>query len=524
MLSLIAVLPFYSVYLAHFLLNADATGFIQGDQPYYVANGREIFERGNGFAHPNPYEIDPQAPVIYFHWLTWLYGASVKILGTDPAFFPLASGAIAGIAFGWITLRLIEALLPDRRFVVPLFFLAMWGGGLLCLAGILFPAPTATTVAEKLLSYDPTDGWWFLNWGRNVMYPVESVYHVIVAATWLAILRGHENRALLGGLLLATTHPFSGLQLLLFLGGWFTYRVSVLRSGAAWIRLGISLLMLAIFLYYYIVFLNQFPQHRAIELIWASAPFDTVLKVPTMLLAYGPVAVLAGWRLFTEPRPWKGEVILFAGCFCVTLFLIKHELLIQPHKQPIHFSHGYEWMPLFLLGLPKLQQLLIAAGNHLQVISRVALMAGLFGLATFDNLSFIVIHWTSTNPVPLFLTSSEREMLTWMDQQQMKGVLLTTDWSLGYAASTYTTVTPYAGHVFNTPGINERMRQIEEYFSTMQPAPWLDQVDYFLVQKKVIRVPKAAQSDWLPDNHWKKIRENEGCLLLARIRPTQDKK
>src|SRR5262245_13067200 len=221
LLALAVLLPFYTVHAAHFWLHPDATGFIQNDQPYYVANGREVFERGNGFAHPNPYDPDPNAPVIYFHWLTWLYGGAVKFLGTDPALVPLVLGLIGGVTCSWLTLRIVECLLPEIRSVIPLFLLAMWGGGLLCLAGLLFAPGTIRSPSARLFAFDPASGWWFLNWGRNLMYPTESVYHAIVAAVWLAILRGRENWALLGGALLAATHPFSGLQLLLFLGGWF---------------------------------------------------------------------------------------------------------------------------------------------------------------------------------------------------------------------------------------------------------------------------------------------------------------
>src|SRR6185503_7540289 len=74
----LAILPFQLPLLQHFILSgAEATGFLSYDAPYYAANGREIFERGNGFAYPNPYDSDPATPVIYFHWLVWLLGFGV---------------------------------------------------------------------------------------------------------------------------------------------------------------------------------------------------------------------------------------------------------------------------------------------------------------------------------------------------------------------------------------------------------------------------------------------------------------
>src|SRR5439155_21748675 len=81
----LGVVPFLSIYLAHYASPLGIpTGFIHGDMPYYAANGREIFERGNGLAHPNPYDPDPHAPVIYFHWFTWVLGFAIKKIGIEP--------------------------------------------------------------------------------------------------------------------------------------------------------------------------------------------------------------------------------------------------------------------------------------------------------------------------------------------------------------------------------------------------------------------------------------------------------
>ena len=59
---LLAVAPFAVIYVAHLMSpSGSPTGFIFYDLPSYAANGREVFERGNGFAFPNPYETSPPA-------------------------------------------------------------------------------------------------------------------------------------------------------------------------------------------------------------------------------------------------------------------------------------------------------------------------------------------------------------------------------------------------------------------------------------------------------------------------------
>jgi len=129
--SLVALMPFWSLFVAHSVRGQYlATGFIQYDQAYYVANGREIFERGNGLGYCNPYDTSVDAPVIYYHWLPWLFGVGVSLFNIDPGGWFLAIGIAAGIAFAFGTFRLVEAILPSPRFLPGLYLLAMWGGGL----------------------------------------------------------------------------------------------------------------------------------------------------------------------------------------------------------------------------------------------------------------------------------------------------------------------------------------------------------------------------------------------------------
>jgi hypothetical protein len=66
----LALLLWLTILAVHYAGNGEsATGFIQYDQPYYVANGRAVFDRDNGVLYPNPSDADADAPMIYFHWL-----------------------------------------------------------------------------------------------------------------------------------------------------------------------------------------------------------------------------------------------------------------------------------------------------------------------------------------------------------------------------------------------------------------------------------------------------------------------
>src|SRR5438105_15936876 len=98
----------------------------------------------------------------------------------------------------------------------------MWGGGLLCLGRAAQNLLHGRPAAESLFAYDPFDGWWFQNWGRNLVFPTEAVYHALAAAVWLAVLGRRYALALAAAAFLAATHPFSGLQILLILLVWLS--------------------------------------------------------------------------------------------------------------------------------------------------------------------------------------------------------------------------------------------------------------------------------------------------------------
>src|SRR5882762_2780312 len=63
-LSVAALIPFWSLYAAHFLGSRPGwtpTGFIQYDQLYYLANAREMVREGSWVFYRNPFDHDPAA-------------------------------------------------------------------------------------------------------------------------------------------------------------------------------------------------------------------------------------------------------------------------------------------------------------------------------------------------------------------------------------------------------------------------------------------------------------------------------
>lgn len=119
--------------------------------------------------------------MIYYHWLPWLLGFGIKVLGFDPGGWFLAAGLCAGVVFAVGTFRLVEAILPSRRHLPGLYLLSMWGGGLCVVTAVTCNWLFGLPLGFRLLRFDPFEGLWFLCWGRKCLYTTEATYHALVA-------------------------------------------------------------------------------------------------------------------------------------------------------------------------------------------------------------------------------------------------------------------------------------------------------------------------------------------------------
>ena len=505
-LILMATLP-WLLPLANHLWNAgaEATGFISYDAPYYVANGREVFERGNGWAYPNPYDPDPAAPVIYFHWLPWLLGFGVSVLGCDPGLLFALIGVLGAVGVAVVTWRLVETMLPESRGRGVLFLLTLWGGGALCLAGWVATWGGGSASLTDLFRFDRPMGWWFPNWGRNLILSTEAVYHVLAALAWLGALRRRWGLAIGAVAVVAATHPFTGLHQLLILGAWCGILALRERNRAAWGRCALVAAVAAVFAGYYFVFLESFPAHRLLQAGWSRG---WRLPGSTILLAAGPAAAVAVWRLNRQKWRIDERDGFLLTATVVTLVLMNHDLIVAPH-QPAHFSRGYNWLPVWLLALPQLQIWGLALWD---ARPRWPARAGLVLAVVFivaDNAVFLVRELRDGELDRQHLTRPQREMLAWMEREKLDGVLLCADSRLSYLTATYTRVRPYFGHLANTPEVGVRWREVKAWHQKGDVGPWFATIDYVLIE----RTNPPGAFAW---GEWRELHRNADYILLGR--------
>ena len=478
------------------------TAFVQYDLPCYVANGRQSFVDGVHLNYGNPY-ASYGTPAIYFQPHIFLLGL-LQRLGLSPDWaliaFHLAAVAFAAIVAAKLYEEWVGWNTPAQKLGLICFF---WGGGVLSLAGVVFGIVNHVPMPRSFLLFDAGDGWWMLNFGRNLVYPTEAYYHALFLLTILFLVRKKFVAALAAAAVLSASHPFTGLSLGLILILYAALELK-LKSGAASkpLLLG-SCAITTLHLVYYMVFLNRFADHRALEAQWR-------LDWPYDFWTYGPALYLVALFAFVPLTRWKNlapalrqpRTRLCLVWFAVIVGLTHHDLLIQS-RQPIHFAHGNDWMALFLLGAPAI----VAALDKLLAIRPRAAMAvsvcAFLALFVSDNLLWFA---SFSNPITQWqafaLTHDEKNVLDWLSQHQnAPAYVVSSDQRINYLTSTYTNLRAWRGHDLNTPQVSLRQSEVTAAFSAQEPIPTRNPV-YYIPERAKNWTPPAGSSLMYSNNSY----------------------
>ena len=491
----LGVAPYLLVYLFHVLPGPDhpsgwePTGFVQPDQPSYIAHGRAIFAYGNGLTGPNPYEADPDAPDLYFHWISWIFGVGVGVCGADPGWFFAGFGIVSALVFGRLTMALVDRA-GAGSFRVPLTLLALWGGGIAALLGWVDDLGAGwTSGTSGPLRFEPHGGWWMPAWGRNVVYSTEAFYHGLMATSWLLALRGRWLTCLVAIAWTASTHPFTGAQALAIFLGWSVVGRFGSAGGKVPIGFGLGVLGLAaLFFGYHFVLLPSHPPHRALQeswaLAWSETPFET-------FATYGPVFALATARWFRDRgRPGR-DAGFFATAALASFALSHHHWLAEP-RQPLHFTHGYVWMPLYLLGVPILRDGLAWAVRR---PSRRVVIGLVGALGCLDNAAWLVHVWRAGEVRGIWLPPGARPAYRAMGSRNLRGTLVCPDVGVGYLAGVYADVMPYVAHMGNTLDYFEKRKAVGAWMEGGGGGPWTDRVAVVLIRDDE-PIAEEVERDW----------------------------
>jgi hypothetical protein len=476
------------------------TGFIQYDMPYYMANARQHFVNGFHLTYGNPY-APYGTPAIYFQPHVLLL-AILERTGLDPGvafnLFGLGAIAFATTAAARLYEKLVGWQTPAQKLGLVCLF---WGGGVLSLTGLACGPIAGVGPVRASMLFDFNEGWWMLNFGRNLVYPTEAFYHGIFLLAILMLVQRRFAPVLALTALLSMSHPFTGLSLALIVAAYAALELAMGSGAASWKLLAGAVIIAALHVAYYLVFLNRFADHRALraqwEINWSYPPW---IFIPALFLV-GFVAftrLLYGGEnlkhVLEEPR-----ARLFLVWFAVVFALTQHGLVVKP-MQPIHFAHGYDWIALFFLAAPSLVGLL----NRLLAIRRPVLRAGavtaLLVVIVFDNLMwFVSFSDPAVQHYAISLDRDQRGVLDWLRWHAAPpAVVASEDTRIDYLTSTYTGVRAWCGHDHNTPHAAERFKELVAAFDAGQ---------FIATANPIYYIPRRERN-WIPPDGSRQVFNN----------------
>jgi len=494
LLTLPAFAPLLGHYIGFALADLRPTGFIIYDTPYYVANAREHFDGARfSLLYSNPFSYDYASPRIYFQPLTLFLGIVLRITRADPGLVFALTGVLTALICARMAIALFDRFADRSEEGGNLALLAfVWGGGIFVVTGTLFAAlvksPGVTAPFDSTLWWwfirvaDPAGGWWFLNLGRNLVLPTEAFYHALFFGAVVMIVSRRFVAAFAFMAALSMSHPFTGLQLLGIVVAWAGIEVVLLRNRsvpAAFAAASVALLIAHIV--YYLVFLPSFPEHRQLQLQWT---LDWTVDLPQALFAYSFVGLVALWTVRSRTRlravvtdPTKRLLIVW---FVVSIALENHEQFVKHPVQPIHFTRGYVWVALFLLGVPTLAAAFRRAYHSPRAPTLVVGAATVFVLALADNsvwlgataaqgLGLPLEPQSAAGPVRLGygLTAEQTHLLAWLHGADYpNSVVVSEDLDLGYLVTVYTPFRSWRSHYANTPWNQSRLNELRQFFQT----------------------------------------------------------
>ncbi|MCK5843710.1 MAG: hypothetical protein KAG97_03315 [Victivallales bacterium] len=470
---LLLLTPVFVLYIAHYASEPNPTGFIQYDMPYYMANAREYFDRGSfNLFYSNPFSSFVDSSRIYFQPHILLLAIVWKITALDPGVVYCFFGFFSGLICLRLALLVYETLFGLATLTDKLvFILFCWGGGVLFISGFTYQLFCGAGFSEALnqgFRFDPSGGFWMLSFGRNLVYPTEAYYHALYFGLIYCLLKKKLLPIAVLSLALSLSHPYTGLEivsaaLLYLLLERYYWRE---ENSPVSLILGLAAI-LVVHITYYLGILNMDVEHHALYLQW-SLPWT--FRAENFVPAYILVAMLFLYRIRTPEKLGnvfqKRENRLFAILAFVAFLLANHEFAFSP-KQPIHFTHGYVWIPIFLLGAGVLKEFF----NNMR--SRGA--AGILVILAISFLFLIDnIMWFGLNSrlqyrgkKGIHYTDAQKDLFKWMNRREIDNryLMLANDNMLGYLATVYTPARVFTSHWVNTPFISQK-NKIKKIFLT----------------------------------------------------------
>jgi hypothetical protein len=342
------------------------TGYFRQDFIYYSANAREVFENGNGLTYGYPFSASFTSPRVYSHLQLLLLGWAWKLSGVPLPILWQIAGVVFGVCMFIALYKLLACYFEEEHLGYVFYTISLAGGFLGYQALWVYLFGTAPGGGGMELGYfevyrrvmeDTYGVGWFTNMFQSALITTEVYYHALAFATFALAVTGRFRWALLGVFLTWWSHPFTGTEVGAIVGAWAALEVLLARERRMIAFAAGVLAISLVFLSYYVVLLPHWSREAADILgRWRTAPY--VLRWPDIPGMWGVFPIGLAFLLWKRIRPLavqssSRDRFLAVWIVVVAGFLLHDKVLpdsVQPF-QPMHFSHGYMFLPLAILTL-----------------------------------------------------------------------------------------------------------------------------------------------------------------------------
>ncbi len=473
LLALILIIPVILFYIAHYCPPEGliGTGFVQGEMGVYMANARQHFDDGSfRFLYANPFNLDSAGPHIYFQFQTLILGIAWYLSQADIGVVFMLFGFIAAFLSVLISIKLFKKLFgwgTNAHIIV--FILFIYGGGALIFGGFFYNIIHGKPIIQSVLDclvLDPGGGYWMLNLGRNFVYPTEAYYHLLTLSIVYAVISNKQKLLSFILFILAFSHPFYGIQFLLIVLAWQFLELVIFKKGIISRKYFIAnLAILIVFFLYNYGFLNSFKEHQIIIKQWS---LNWSLSFISSLLAYGPLFAFFIYKIrskgLLKSIIAQSEYRFLLIYLSISIVLANHEIFIKP-IQPIHFTHGHIYIPLFLLVADSLIKIFQRSGKNKYKIIKLALVLFLL----FDNFSWFSSQYYNSifhaKKIGLRVTENQINTIKYISKSYNSNYLVASEASnIEYLSTIYTSTYGLLPHMNNTPFNNKRLELRKQIF------------------------------------------------------------
>jgi hypothetical protein len=492
-LSLLLTIPVLLFLVHHYTSHSPdlhPTGFTNNENVLYMSYAHQYLDQSsNSLLYSNPFDGNPQSAKIYFQPANFLFAAAMKA-GINPGLCFSIFGLLMAFCCIYLGVRILQHLFPSNKYPVLTAILFTWGGGLTAMTGIISMAVQGAPIGtwtDGIYLADPANGWWGMNWGRVLFIPLEAYYHFLFLLNIYFILKHKWKAAIVAGFFLSVSHPFTGIEFLLIILGWLSLEKIIFRNKTIPYRyIAAIIIITALHGWYYLFYLNSFPEHKQLFSQYSAGwTYSFQVFIPAYLLVF----ILSLITFYINKSFSKFLALphqrLFL-CWAVIAFLLsKHEWFMKP-MQPVHFTRGYVWAGLFLLGIPGLIWLKDycqkkKAGKYLFVVFIIIFPA--------DNILWIGNELRNKNNAEWegHITNDTKEVFDYLHKATDENDLLTGNAPLiNYMANVYSPANAWVSHPYNTPNREQRVAAMDHYLQTgIQPPEWASRRLIIVVNKKI---------------------------------------